>query len=186
MRRILLTAAFLILYSGIANAQWLHIRVEKAGTDGESVKVNVPISLVETALPMVKSGHLDDDDLQIKEGKIKIQESDIDIVQLRKLWQELKTAGDFEVATVESKDAHVRVWLENGFVQVKTNEKDQAQVDIRVPMQVVDALLAGEGNELDLLGAIKALGESGVEEVVSIRDGETTVRIWVNAESGSE
>jgi len=51
---------------------------------------------------------------------------------------------------------------------------------------VVDALFAGDEDQIDLAGAIRALAEHGDGEMVTVTDGETRVRVWVDDRNESE
>ena len=49
-------------------------------------------------------------------------------------------------------------------------------------MDVVDALLEGEGSELNIQAAIQQL-QNKRGELVQVQDGETNVRIWIDEKS---
>jgi hypothetical protein len=51
---------------------------------------------------------------------------------------------------------------------------------MKLPGAVVEALLAGDGEELDLAGALRALARHGKGELISVADGDETVRIWID------
>ena len=36
-----------------AGERWLHVRVEEGGADGERVSVNIPLSIIESVLPLI-------------------------------------------------------------------------------------------------------------------------------------
>ena len=46
--------------------------------------------------------------------------------------------------------------------------------------QVVDALLAGSGDELDIKGALVAMQKQNAGEILTVNDNETQVRIWID------
>jgi len=162
--------------AGVASASglWLHVRVDE--TDGARVKVNVPVSMVEKAIAMVPEEHL-------REGKIHLSEccEHMSPAELRELWQEIKNSPDMTFVTVEEDDESVRVWKEAGYLKVQVLEQDKnEQVDVQVPLTVVDALLSGEGDELNLEAAIRALVEEGEGELVTVSGDSETVRVWVD------
>jgi hypothetical protein len=162
--------------AGVASASglWLHVRVDE--TDGARVKVNVPVSMVEKAIAMVPEEHL-------REGKIHLSEccEDMSPAELRELWQEIKNSPDMTFVTVEEDDESVRVWKEAGYLKVHVLEQDKnEQVDVQVPLKVVDALLSGEGDELNIEAAIRALVEEGEGELVTVTGDNETVRVWVD------
>lgn len=163
-----------------AKDKWLHVRVEKAGEDGEFVRVNIPLSLAEAVLPTIEAHN-------VRHGKVRIHmhRHDIDI---RALLDAVKNTGDGEFVTVEKKDEVIRVAKSQGYLIVKTDEGAEKgdRVDIKVPMVVVEALLSGEDDELNLMAAIKALRQFGDIELVTVRSGKETVRIWIDSKNTSE
>ncbi len=171
--------AILILALGItgmaaASDLWLHVRVDE--TDGAKVKVNVPVSMVEKAIAMVPDEHL-------RHGRIHMSEccESMTTAELRELWQEIKDSPDMTFVTVEEDDESVRVWKEAGYLKVHVLEQDRnEEVNVQVPLAVVDALLSGEGDELDIEAAIRALVEEGSGELVTVSGENEMVRVWVD------
>ena len=51
---------------------------------------------------------------------------------------------------------------------------------MQLPMEVVDAMLAGEGDELDLVAGLQALREHGHAILVTGTDEGSDIRIWVD------
>jgi len=47
----------------------------------------------------------------------------------------------------------------------------------------VDALLSGGKNEIDLVAGLRALSSQGDTELVSVKDDENTVRVWVDSKN---
>jgi len=169
--------AFIVLGLGIAgmasaSGLWLHVRVDE--TDGAKVKVNVPISMVEKAIAMVPEEHL-------RHGKIHMDEWQMTPAEIRELWQEIKDSPDMTFVTVEEDDESVRVWKEAGYLKVHVIEEDKNErVEVQVPLGVVDALLSGEGEELNIEAAIRALVEEGEGELVTVTGDDEKVRVWVD------
>ena len=60
------------------------------------------------------------------------------------------------------------------------------QVEIRVPISVLDALVSGDDDELDLLAAVRALGEHEEETLVMVQETDSTVRIWIDRKNESD
>ena len=63
---------------------------------------------------------------------------------------------------------------------VKITENKKQKVDLKVPVSVVDALLAGSGDELDIKGALVAMQKQNAGEILTVNDNETQVRIWID------
>jgi hypothetical protein len=46
---------------------------------------------------------------------------------------------------------------------------------------VVDTLLEGEGDELNLVGALREMANSNANgEIIQVKDGDTNVRVWID------
>jgi hypothetical protein len=180
--------------------QWIHVRVESNDTKGETVRVNVPIEMAEKVLPAIKQDRLHD-------GKVKIDHGTDDI-DLRAIIDAVRTAKDGEYVTVQSNEDDVRVAKSAGYLYIHVTEKDHAgktgakaegkegtgklasskhsKVEIKVPMKVVDALFSAGKDELDVVAALHALSTNGDTELVSVKDGENTVRVWIDSKNISD
>ncbi len=77
---------------------------------------------------------------------------------------------------------------EGDFVLVKTTEssEDGSNVDVKFPLAVVDALLSGPEGTFDFVAAIQALADYGPGELVTVRDGNETVRVWIDDQNESD
>jgi hypothetical protein len=53
-------------------------------------------------------------------------------------------------------------------------------------MKVVDALLSAGKDELDILAALKALSAHGDTDLVTVKDEENTVRVWIDSKNVSD
>jgi hypothetical protein len=179
--------------------QWIHVRVESKEDHGETVRVNVPVEMAAKVLPAIHQENLHD-------GKVRIDSAHVNDVDLRALLEAVRTSRDGEYVTAQSNENNVRVAKSGGYLYVhvtdkgdggkagaksgKTNEKSAAghetKVEIKVPMKVVDALLSAGKDELDILAALKALSAHGDTELVTVKDEENTVRIWVDSKNVSD
>jgi hypothetical protein len=159
--------------------RWLHVRVISSDAKGETVRVNVPLELAEKVLPAINKDRLHD-------GKVKIDCAHVNDVDLRALVDAIRTAKDGEYVTVQSTDADVRVAKETNHLIVHVLDKSKtkkSQVEIKVPMKVVDALFSAGKDELDLVAALHALAAQGDTELVSVKDDDNTVRIWLDSKN---
>ena len=197
-RLILLTAAGLLLSParGLAQAssaqakaapstssekgeRWLHVRVICTDGKGDTVRVNVPLELAEKVLPAVNHDRLHN-------GKVKIDNSDINDVDLRAIMEAIRSAKDGEYVTVQGNDNDVRVAKEGNHLIVHVVDKEgskKSQVEVKVPMKVVEALLSAGKDELDLVAALHALSSQGDVELVSVKDSENTVKVWLDSKN---
>jgi len=51
---------------------------------------------------------------------------------------------------------------------------------------VVDALFSAGKDELDLVAALRALSAHGDMELVTVKDAENDVRIWIDSKNATE
>lgn len=152
---------------------WIHIEVLEAGQKDAKVKVNLPIKLARTALQMAPDDVMDD-------GHIRIDHNDISVSDMRKMWKDVREAGDAEFVTVQEKDSTVKISRKGSKLYVHVNERGRGdQVRVEVPVSLVDALLAGNGDTLNVDAAVAELERMGPGEVVHVVDGEDSVRIWI-------
>lgn len=161
--------------------RYLHVKVDDA-TKGESVNVNVPLSMAQAILPTINKGTLHN-------GHVTIGETDFNGVDVRALLDAIRNAPDNEFVTVKQKDQDVRLAKLNGnlIVHVLDKSKDGQKVDVTIPMKVVEALIATtKDNELDVAAAIRALSDAGDAVLVTVQDATEHVRIWVDSHSSSE
>ncbi len=176
-----LAGAVAVLAQAEPGQRWLHVRVEKSGEEGESVRINLPLKVALKVLPAIEAREL-------QGGRLKIHEARIHGVDIRSLLEAIKTLDDGEFLTVESEKENVRVAKQAGNLLVKVDDRqgDAERVDVKVPLRVVEALLSGEEDELNLLAAVEALSEHGDDVLVTVESARETVRVWVDSKSSME
>lgn len=181
----------------LADGPWIHIEVTEAGSDGANVKVNLPLSMARTALEMAPSDVIHD-------GHIEIDNHEFTVSELRRLWEEMRDAGDAEFVTVKDHGDEVRIFRKGDMLYVHVDEdpdyyKDDederrsgrydnrwdgghgSRVRVQVPVSLVDALLSGsDEHRLNLDAAIAELQQMNEGEVVRVEDGKDLVRIWID------
>lgn len=166
--------------------QWIHVRVESKDEGGESVRVNVPVEMAEKILPVINKD-------QLHNGKVHLDSADMKDLDLRNLWDVVRTSKDGEYVTVESKENNVRVAKTGGYLLIhvtdkskensKSKTREESKVEIKVPMKVVDAMFSAGKDELDIVAALRALSSFGDTELVSVKDSENTVRVWIDSKN---
>ncbi len=179
---LLLLGLIMLLSAGAASARdgkadsgpWIHIEVTNAGDAEAMVKVNLPLSLAQVALEAAAAGTGKPGGFSVDLGP-----EGFNVPELRKIWAEVRKAGDAEFVTVKEKDSEVRVFHRGGTVFIQAAESDGGKVDVQLPSAVMDALLGGADDELDLTAAVAALQTMGKGEIVRVVDGEELVRIWI-------
>jgi len=159
--------------------RWLHVRVISTDGGGETVRINVPLELAEKVLPAVNHDRLHN-------GKLRIDSSDVNDVDLRAVMDAVRTAKPGEYVTVQCDANDVRVAKEGNHLIIHALDKGgskKSQVEVQVPMKVIDALLSAGKDELDLVAALHALGAQGDTELVSVKDSENTVKVWLDSKN---
>jgi len=159
--------------------RWLHVRVISSDAKGETVRVNVPLELAEKVLPAIHQERIHD-------GKVKIDNAHVNDVDLRALVEAIRTTKDGEFVTVQSNDCDVRVAKQSNHLIVHVLDKQnskKSEVEVKVPMKVIDALFSAGKDELDLVAALHALAAQGDTELVSVKDHENTVRVWLDSKN---
>ena len=156
---------------------WIHIHVQD-GKDGK-VSINLPISMVEKMAGSITTNTAGD-------SKLRFNDEDITVTELRDMWNELRRHPDATFITVDDTDSKVRVAKKAGYliVRARDNKAGRAEdVEMKIPGTVVDALLSAEGEQLDVAAALRALARHGEGELVTVSGTGETVRIWVDQTS---
>ncbi len=171
---------------------WLHVKVVEAGADAETVRVNVPLSLVEALVPLMEhAGDRNDDAAEADDADrtswrhhhgMSINSHDITPAEVRALLEAFRQAGDGEYVTVDGVDEKVRVTKSGGFFLVDVEERgeEREQVRVNVRMEVLEALLSGGKDELNFQAAAKSLRNHAGEDLVTVVSEDETVRIWID------
>jgi hypothetical protein len=173
------TSASKATANSTSGERWLHVRVINTDNRGETVRVNVPLELAEKVLPAVNHDRLHN-------GRVRINEAHMDDVDLHALMDAIRTAKDGEYVTVQGTENDVRVAKESNHLIIHVVDKSgskKCQVEIKVPMKVIDALFSAGKDELDLVAALHALSGQGDTELVSVKDSENTVKIWLDSKN---
>ena len=99
--------------------------------------------------------------------------------EMRDIWLEMRNGPDMAYVTVEERDESVRIWKESGYFNVQVRDRRDERVDVRMPLEVVDALLGRHG-ELDFPAALEVLAARGEGELVSVEGDGESVRVWID------
>jgi hypothetical protein len=187
----ILAAALMI--TNITHAQppqgdrWIHVKVEGGVAKTDMVNVNLPISLAVLVLSSV-------DHEQFHHGHVSLGHADLNGVDLRAILDAVRNSPDGEFVTVKNHNQDVHVAKQNGFLVIhvideRSSERssdrgsDHRTVEVRVPISVCDAMLAAGGQDLDVAAGLKALAAHGDTELVTVKDGNQTVHIWIDSKS---
>lgn len=165
--------------------RWIHVRVVNKDSQGETVSVNVPLELAAKVLPTILHKNFHNGRMRFAEGRV----NDVDV---RAILEAVSTSRDGEFVTVQKGESDVHVAKKGGYLLVNVRDHatargDAAQrVEVRVPIVVVNALVAGSRDELDLLAGIRALATQPDTELVSVQDRQNTVRIWLDSKNAGD
>ena len=170
-----LLAVLLVAPPAAAQDLWIHVKVHEEGGDNARVTVNLPVSFLEGVLPMLEeSGHMDD-------ARIEIEDSDLTADDLRRVLASLRDSPDATFAEVQTDTETVVFYKQGDYLRVETEESlEGTEVRARFPIAVLDALLSGPDDRLDFQAAIQALAAHGPGDLVTVRDGGTSVRVWID------
>jgi hypothetical protein len=162
-------------------AAWLHIKVDESGAKANTVRVNLPLGVVEALAPVMdqefsKHAKIDTGDKAIKKGDLKA------------MLAAVRDVDEAEFVRVEGEGENVQVAKVKGKLVVRVREKGQAQdkVTIQIPMEVADALLSAPGDELNFSAALEVLKQKGSGPLVTVDDKDSKVRIWIDERNQSE
>jgi hypothetical protein len=176
---IAILSTILVCSLAVAGDAWIHVSVDS--TDAESVRVSLPFSLVESLLPLV-------DVEPLRDGRLVLDDLDLEGIDLRAVLTEFANAPDADFVKVRDGDDTVSVAKKGGFLHVDVDEAHGGdRVRVRVPMSIVDALVASEGepNTLDIAAAMRVL--SAFEgDLVTVQGGRETVRVWIDSSNSIE
>ena len=184
MRRHTLWACALLLgvtmTAGPAGAQdtqsWLHVQIEGEGDETRNVAVNLPLQAVGAVMAMAP------DHIISSTGRLVVaEEHGISVSDIRQVWQSVKDAGNAEFVTVTAEERTVRIARAGDQIEVRVENNDET-VRIDLPLALVDALLSGEGEMLNVTAAIDQLSTLR-GDIVRVTEEERQIRVWVDEQS---
>ena len=177
-RKILTLVALVALLSAPAasaeeNSRWINVHVTE-NSSNTNVEVHLPLNLVLTVLRNVdvENFHGGQVDLELDE--------DVDI-DFPEIMQAIKDAPDGKFVTVTSDEADVNVHKQAGTIYVTVNQKEDemAQVEVTMPMELMDALSFGEENTLDVAALLQSFDNLPNGELVKVTSNDANVRVWI-------
>ena len=160
---------------------WLHVRVSERGDAAASVNVNLPMSAVEAVVALLP-------DRIMSRGRMRLhRDHELSVSDLRTLWDAVRDTEDGEFVSIDHDDGQVRVARSGDVIQIRIDGRDDdddaKSVRVEIPVDVVDALLSGDDDTLNLVGALERLTERR-GDLVRITDGDERVHIWIDEEQG--
>lgn len=177
MKKTIPAVLTVLLICGVVSAgeRWLHVRIQESGYDDDSISINVPLRMVEALVPKIETREL-------RHGRFRWNgDRPYDGIDLHELLLAVRDAPDSEFVTLRSRDESVRVAKENGLLLIHVDENHGDRVRVRVPIEVIEAMLDGNRGELDLVAGLRALAEHDIGDLVVVEsDDNSTVRIWID------
>lgn len=154
---------------------WLHVEVRENGGENANIKVNLPVSLIESVLPMIENNS------ELQDGRIVIDDSELTVDDLRRMLDSFTASPDATFAEVETDDERIVFFKDGAYLRVETDASaDGTEIRARFPVAVLEALVSGTGNELNVAAGLQALADHGAGELVTVRDRDATVRVWID------
>lgn len=154
---------------------WLHVEVHESGGENANIKVNLPVSLIESMLPMIEGAS------EVENGRIVIDDSEVSVDDLRRVLASFVDSPNTTFAEVETDTERIVFFKDGAYLRVETDAAaDGTEIHARFPITVLEALVSGTGNELDVASALRALADHGAGELVTVRDQDATVRVWID------
>ncbi len=169
--------AFALLALGVsvsaaASGLWVHVDIKESGAAPSTVKINLPFSLLEAAAPLIEDGKVHGSDIHWNGDRVEVEE-------VRAVWTKLK-AGAKSVEKDGSSFELVSGAPSQVLLIRTAGTSSNGPSEVRVPAEIVDALLSKPDGEIDLKAAIAALGKSGGGELLAVDDDGTRVRMWID------
>lgn len=170
----LLAAGLTTTTAGAADL-WLHVDVHNKDKGGDQAKINLPVSMIHNLAGMIPA------DTQ-HAGRVHVKDHDYDVAELRRAWRELQDGPDATFLTVNDPQSKVRIAKRGGYLELRaTDQGGKAEnVEAKIPLSMMAALLSGSGDQLNLDAALDELARFGEGELLTVTSDDETVRIWVD------
>src|SRR5579864_4487324 len=111
--------ALLLMGAAAAEAKtnlWLHIKVHD-GHDDSRVSINLPLSVVEAATPLIPE--------EVRTAsQLRVDGHDLSVPDLRRIWREVQRQPDAAYVTIDEGHARVRVARSGGYLLIRAADRD--------------------------------------------------------------
>lgn len=163
--------------------RWIHVRVDSLDGKTQMVSVNLPLPLAAVLVASVNNG-------QVSHGHVRLGQTEISGVDVRAILDAVRNAKDGDVMTMKSHDKDIHVSKANGQLIIRStdeNSPDHHAIEARVPITVLDAMLAaGGGQEIDLSAGLRALAAHGDTDLITYKDGHQNMHIWLDSKATAD
>ena len=152
---------------------WVHVDVTSDG--GTDMNLDLPLAAVTAMLALAP-------ETIVQNGEFQFGSSyQVPVAAIREMWRELRDVGDVEFVTIQYEGQDVRIARagEIILVNVSDSDGDDESVRVEIPVPVVDALLSGDGDTLNIGAAIEELSLLR-GELVRVIESDNNIRIWID------
>ena len=152
---------------------WVHVDVTSDG--GTNMNLDLPLAAVTAMLALAP-------ETIVQNGEFQFGSSyQVPVAAIREMWRELRDVGDVEFVTIQYEGQDVRIARagEIILVNVSDSDGDDESVRVEIPVPVVDALLSGDGDTLNIGAAIEELSLLR-GELVRVIESDNNIRIWID------
>ena len=152
---------------------WVHVEVTSDG--GTNMNLDLPLAAVTAMLALAP-------ETIVQNGEFQFGSSyQVPVAAIREMWRELRDVGDVEFVTIQHEGQDVRIARagEIVLVNVSDSDGDDESVRVEIPVPVVDALLSGDGDTLNIGAAIEELSMLR-GELVRVIESDNNIRIWID------
>ncbi len=160
------------LMAGATDGKWINVHVTENDSN-TNVKVHLPLNLVLSVIGAVNVEGFEG-------GKVHLHTEDIDIEWLEIL-SSVKDADDGEYLVVESDEADVNITKKDNTIMVTVNQKtdEQAQVEVVLPTQIINAIQIDDEDRIDIAALLKGFDDLPIGDLVRVTSTDANVRVWV-------
>jgi hypothetical protein len=149
--------------------------VEISGDSGTNMNLNLPLAAVTAMLALAP-------ETLVQDGQLQLGDSEVSVAAIREMWRELRAAGDVEFVTIQQDDQDVRIARQGDMILVRVTDRDgngDNEVRVEIPVPVVDALLSGDGDTLNIRAAVDELSMLR-GELVRVIESDNNIRVWID------
>lgn len=179
MRRALILLSLLACAAplGAAEGSWIHVEVQDRERRATTVRVNLPMSALLRALPLIP-------DPRESRCRFVVGDARITSAEMRRLWQQLEAAPEGTVVRQASRDLAIAAERSSGMVRIRFYEHDDGESVAVTMREPVVRALGSTWTRHGLAEALRTLAEQGGGEILMVDEDDALVRIWIDAGPG--
>ncbi len=157
---------------------WMHVVVSSDSDSGTNMNLNLPLAAVTAMLALAP-------ETIVQDGQLKLGGStELPVTAIRDMWRELREVGDVEFVTIQHEGQDVRIAREGDTILVNVSDSDGSggndeAVRVEIPVPVMDALLSGDGDTLNIRAALEELSTLR-GDLVRVIESNNNTRIWID------